>query len=473
MSEDVDSLLVFQTMNLSMRAEKVLRASGVPFEVLPLPKEITRGCSIAIGVSGQNLLTAAEVLDRANAPVEAVYRRPRDRWELAGEGETGTRQRPCFIYLDNNATTRPHPDVIRAVTDFLSKTEGNPSSVHSTGRRAREAVENARAAVARLIGADASDIVFTSGGTESNNMALFGVVATRAKNPHVITAKTEHSSVLEPCRKLEEWGARVTYLPVDANGVLDLEVLRQAISPETVLISIAYANNETGVIQPVRQIAEIARCHNVLFHTDAVQAAGKIPLDGNRDGADLLSLSAHKFHGLKGTGALYLRKGVTISPIIHGGGQERGLRPGTENTAGIIAMGEAAAIAIAELEQTARRTESLRDLLYEGISERFPWVKVNGHPTRRLPNTLSLCFRDISGEELVAFLDREGVCVATGSACASGQPEPSHVLLAMGLTEQEARSTVRFSLGRETSGEDIERTVYAVARIIGRYRRDM
>jgi len=473
MSEVVDSLLVFQTVNLSVRAEKVLRAAGVPFEVLPLPKEITRGCSIAIGVTGGILSTATDVLDRSNAPVEAVYRRAGDRWELAGEQDTAVSPRLCSIYLDNNATTRPHPDVIRAVTDFLSRNPGNPSSVHSSGRRAREALEDARAAVARLIGADASEIVFTSGGTESNNMALFGVLAARGNTAHIITAKTEHSSVLEPCHKLEKSGARVAYLPVDANGIVDLEALHQAVSPDTVLISIAYANNETGVIQPIREIAGIARRNNVLFHTDAVQAAGKIPLDVNRDGTDLLSFSAHKFQGLKGTGALYVRKGVTVSPLLHGGGQESGLRSGTENTVGIVAMGEAATLALNDLEETARRVESLRDLLYEGIAERFSWVKINGHPSRRLPNTLNLCFRDISGEELVAFLDKEGICVSTGSACASGEPEPSHVLLAMGLTEDEARSSVRFSLGRETSAEDIERTAQAVIRVVGRYHQSM
>jgi cysteine desulfurase len=470
MSELVDALLVFPTVNLSMGAEKILRAAGVPFEVLPLPKEITRGCSIAIGVSDGILSTATDVLDRSNAPVEAVYRRVDDRWELAEQQDTGAPPRPCSIYLDNNSTTRPDPDVIRAVTEFLSRNPGNPSSVHSSGRRAREALENARTAVARLIGADASEIVFTSGGTESNNMALFGVATARGDGCHIVTAKTEHSSILEPCRRLEESGVRVTYLPVDTNGIVDLEALRSAVTRDTVLISIAYANNETGVIQPVREIAEIASRNNVLFHTDAVQAAGKIPLDVNRDGADLLSLSAHKFHGLKGTGALYVRKGVTISSIIYGGGQERGFRSGTENAPGIVAMGESAAIALDKLDETARRIESLRDLLHEGIERRFPWVKINGHLTRRLPNTLNLCFRDISGEEIVAFLDKDGICVSTGSACASGQPEPSHVLLAMGLTEQEARSSVRFSLGRETSGEDIERTVEAVTRVIGRYR---
>lgn len=470
MSEVVNALLVFPTVNLCVRAEKVLRAAGVPFEVLPLPQEITRGCSIAIGVRGEDVATAADVLDKWNAPVEAIYRCAGDRWELAEEERIVTFPRLSSVYLDNNATTRPHPEVIRAVTEFLSQDAGNPSSVHSRGREAKEALENARAAVARLLGAESSEIVFTSGGTESNNTALFGVAATRGNDCHIITTKTEHSSILEPCRKLEESGARVTHLPVDANGIVDLEVLRREIEPNTALVSIAYANNETGVIQRIEEIAEAARNNNVVFHTDAVQAAGKISLDVKRDGPDLLSLSGHKFHGLKGTGALYVRNGVTISPMIHGGAQERGLRSGTENMVGIIAMGEAAKIALEELEETGRRLESLRNLLSTRIAEHFPWAKTNGHPTRRLPNTLNVCFRDISGEELVAFLDREGVCVSTGSACASGEPEPSHVLLAMGLTEQEARSSVRFSLGRETSEEDIERTVLALSRVIARYR---
>lgn len=472
MADVVDGLLVFSTVSLCLKAERILRASGIPFEVLPLPTEIIRGCSIAIGVSGENVTTAAEVLDQWNAPIEAIYKRAGDHWRLSGEEGTARSARLCPVYLDNNATTSPHPRVIRSVTEFLSQNSGNPSSVHSRGRQAKEALENARAAVARLIGANPSEIVFTSGGTEANNMALFGAVASRGSSCHVITTKTEHSSILEPCRKLEESGVRVTYVPVDANGIVDVDALGRAMEPNTALVTIAYANNETGVIQPVQEIAEIARDRHVVFHSDAVQAAGKIPLDVNREGPDMLSLSGHKFHGLKGTGALYVRTGVVISPMIHGGGQERGLRSGTENMAGIIAMGEAAAIALDEMEETARRLETLRDLLYGRMAEHLPWVKINGDLARRLPNTLNICFRDIRGEELVAFLDREGICVSTGSACASGGPESSHVLLAMGLTEREARSSVRFSLGRETSAGDIERAASAIVRIIARYHQE-
>ncbi len=480
MPETVDSLLVFQTVNLSMKAEKVLRAAGVPFNVLPLPKEITRGCSIAVGVARGNLPLAGEALDRANIPVEAIYSRRGETWE-AGWGHHISMVSPpdqfappattCSIYLDNNATTKPHPDVVRAVAGLLSEEPGNPSSLHSMGRRAKERVEQARESVARLIGAERSEIFFTSGGTESNNTALAGIAASQAtRGDHIITLKTEHSSVLRACQSLESRGIRVTYLPVNPDGLVDLETLHAAIRPETILISIAWANNETGVIQPIREIAEIARDNNMLFHTDAVQAAGKVPIDVKADGVDLLSLSAHKLYGLKGVGALYMRPGVRIDPLLHGGGQEAGLRSGTENVPGIVGMGVAAGIALDELAETSRRLRKLRDVLYEDLKERIPWVKINGHPSKRLPNTLNLCFGDISGEEIAAFLDKEAICVSTGSACSEGEPEPSHVLTAMGLTDEEAQSSIRFSLGRDTTAEDIQRTVQAVARIVRRYR---
>ncbi len=331
-------------------------------------------------------------------------------------------------------------------------------------------MEESRKAVAQLLGADKSEIVLTSGGTESNNMVLLGIAAGRAGDVgHIITTRTEHSSVLKPCQYLEGTGWRVTYLPVDSQGVIEPGDLCKAMEPGTLLISIAYANNETGVIQPIREMAEIARENKVLFHTDAVQAAGKIPLNVKRDGVDFLSLSAHKFHGLKGTGALYVRSGINLQPFLHGGGQEKGLRSGTENLAGIVAMGVAARLATKELGETSRRLRKLRDILYEDLKEKIPSVKINGHPSRRLPNTLNVCFGDINGEEIAAFLDREGICVSTGSACASGEPEPSHVLTAMGLTEEEAKSSIRFSLGRETTAEDIQRTVQAVAKIVQRY----
>jgi cysteine desulfurase len=470
MAENSDALLVFQTVSLSMRAEKVLRAAGIPFEVLALPKEITQGCSIAVGTTGEKLAPAVEALDQANTPVEAIYVRSADRWQPAGSVDEAALSERCSIYLDNNATTHPYPEVIQEVASFLAENPGNPSSVHRFGRQARERVEKAREMVARLIGAEKSEIVFTSGGTESNNMVLLGVATSQiSQGGDILTVATEHSSILEPCGQLEARGAKVTYLPVDSEGLVGVEALRRAIESHTILISVAYANNETGVIQPIKEIAEIAGENNVLFHTDAVQAVGKIPVDVKNDGIDLMSLSAHKFHGLKGTGALYIRNGVSIPPLLHGGGQEGGLRSGTENTVGIVAMGRAASIALRQLEETSQRIAWLRDTLYEGIRKEISWARLNGHSSRRLPNTLNLCFRDISGEEIAGFLDREGICVSTGSACASEEPEPSHVLLAMGLTEEEARSSVRFSLGRETTPQEIERTVEAVVRIVKRY----
>ncbi len=470
MPAPTELLLVFHTVNLSLKAEKVLRAAGVLFQVTALPKEITSGCSIVIGIGNENLAEARDALDEANLPIGAVYSRLGKKWELFS-GERQPERDNCFIYLDNNATTRPHPDVVRAVASWLSEEVGNPSSVHAVGRKTRKAVEAARDAVARLVGSDSSEIVFTSGGTESNNIALLGIAASRgAEGRHIMTLKTEHSSILEPCRRLEASGTKVTYLPVDSNGLVDLDDLRRAIEPGTVLISVAWANNETGVIQPIREIARIARQNSVLFHSDAVQAAGKIPLNVKDDGIDLLSISAHKFHGLMGAGTLYVRKGVAVHPILHGGGQEAALRSGTENVPGIIAMGVAATVVLAEPEETSRRLRKLRDILYEDLKEKIPWAKINGHPSRRLPNTLNLCFQDISGDEIAAFLDKEGICVSTGSACAAGEPEPSHVLLAMGLTEEQARSSIRFSLSRETTAEEIQRTVQAVARIVRRYR---
>lgn len=467
----VDTLLVFHTTNLAMTAEKVLRAAGVPFSVLPLPKEITAGCSLAIGVGEADLPQAKVALDEANVPVEAVYSRVEDLWETRIDQTTSSQERTCRIYLDNNATTRPDPEVVRALPAQLAENFGNPSSVHSAGRQARQALEKARAAVSALIGADPSEIVFTSGGTESNALALSGVLtAHNDRGDHIITTKTEHSSILRVCRHLESSGIPVTYLPVDSDGLVDPESIRQAMDRRTILISIAWANSETGVIQPIREIAQIARQNNILFHTDAVQAVGKIPVDVQAVGVDLFSLSAHKFHGLKGAGALYVRKGVSIHPLLHGGGQEGGLRSGTENVPGIVGMGIAAGIARRELEHSPPRQQELSDTLCQEIQQEFPWVRINGHPLQRLPNTLNLCFQNIRGEEMVAFLDKEGICVSTGSACGEHEPEPSHVLLAMGLTEEQARSSVRFSLGRDTADDDVCKTVAAVMKVVRRYR---
>jgi cysteine desulfurase len=466
----VDTLLVFHTTNLSMTGEKVLRAAGVDFQVLPLPKEIIAGCSLAIEIGEAALPQAKAALDEANVPLEAVYSRVGDRWETPTDQATPSRKKTCRIYLDNNATTPPDPEVVRALAAQLGENFGNPSSVHSAGRQARQALEKARAAVSALIGADPSEIVFTSGGTESNALALSGVLSAHSdRGDHIITTKTEHSSILQVCRHLESSGIRVTYLPVDSDGLVDPENIRQAIDRRTVLVSIAWANSETGVIQPIQEIAEIARQNRILLHTDAVQAVGKIPVDVQAAGVDLLSLSAHKFHGLKGVGALYIRKAISVVPLLHGGGQEGGLRSGTENVPGIVGMGMAAGIARRQLEHSPPRQQELRDILSREIRDEFPWVTINGHVSQRLPNTLNLCFQNIRGEEMVAFLDKEGICVSTGSACGEGEPEPSHVLMAMGLTDEQARSSVRFSLGRDTADDDVRKAVAAVTKVVRRY----
>jgi cysteine desulfurase len=470
MKEVIDALLVFQTVNLSLKAEEVLRGSGIRFQVLPLPKEIARGCSIAIGLTQGDLSTATDAVEQANIAVDHAYLKEEDAWHPLSPARSDVSP-ACEVYLDNNATTRPHPDVVRAVASLVSEDFGNPSSVHSAGRRARRHIAHAREAVAALIAADPAEIFFTSGGTEANSTALLGVAAARSgRGNHIITLNTEHSSVLKPCEYLEQAGMRVTYLPVEKNGLVVPSRLREAITTETILISVAYANSETGVLQPIRELAEIAAANRIPFHTDAVQMPGRLSLNVRDANVDLLSLSAHKFQGLKGTGCLYVRNDLEIHPLLRGGGQERGLRSGTENVPGIVGMGVAADIARNDLPAASPRLRRLRDDLWQGIKDVFPRAKLNGHPSKRLPNTLNVCFRSISGEEVAAFLDQEGICVSTGSACATGEPEPSHVLTAMGLTKKEARSSIRFSLGCDTTPHHIERTIAALEGIIRRYR---
>jgi cysteine desulfurase len=375
------------------------------------------------------------------------------------------------IYLDYNATTPVAPDVLDGMLPFLSGDYGNAASIHTPGQRARAALDTARQQVAALIGARPQEIVFTSGGTESDNHAVFGAVAATEQRPaHVITTAIEHEAVLHACEELERQGILVTFVGVSRAGVVDVEAVRSAIRLETVLISVMHANNEAGSVQPIAELGRLARQHKIVLHTDAVQSAGKITIDVNALGVDLLTLSAHKFYGPKGIGALYVRSGSKVRQILFGGHHQRGFRPGTENVAGAVGMGKAAEIAREQLHSYAERVTALRDRLEAGILQRVPDCNVNGAAAERVANTTNFCFSGIEGEALVIALDLKGIAISTGAACSSGAVEPSHVLLAMGLTADEARSSVRFSLGRHTTPQEIDSTVEAVTAAVTQLR---
>jgi len=369
------------------------------------------------------------------------------------------------VYLDYNATTPVDPQVLDAMLPYFSGDFANASSIHSPGQRARAAVETAREQVAALIGARPQEIVFTSGGTESDNHAIFGSVAqallpvrlsaTPHPPSHLITTTIEHEAVLNTCQSLEKQGADVTYLLVDRAGQVDLGAVRQAIRPETVLITVMQANNELGTIQPLEEIGRIANEHKIYFHTDAVQSAGKIPIDVKALSVDLLSLSGHKLYAPKGVGALYVRSGTRLRQLLYGGHHQRGFRPGTENVAGIVGLGKAAEIARGSLVSDAQRISSLRDKLEHGLLDRIPQTRVNGGAAPRTPNTANIMFAGIEGEALVIALDLKGLACSVGAACSSGAVEPSHVLTAIGVTQEEAKSSLRFSLGRHTTDSEI------------------
>ncbi len=359
--------------------------------------------------------------------------------------------------MDNAATTSLKPEVLEAMMPYLTGKYGNASTLYLEGREAREAVEQARERTARALGAEPEEIYFTSGGTEADNWAIKGVAfARREKGNHIITSQIEHHAVLHPCEYLEKHGFRVTYLPVDSDGLVDPGDVSRAIEQDTVLVSIMFANNEIGTIEPVAEIARICREKGVLFHTDAVQAVGHVPVNVEKLGVDLLSLSAHKFHGPKGIGALYVRKGVRLDPFIHGGGQERNRRAGTENVAGIVGLGAAIELASSSLEERAARIAALRDKLIGGVLEKVPDVRLNGHRTMRLPGNAHFCFRFIEGESLLLNLDVKGVSASSGSACTSGSLEPSHVLLALGLPHEMAAGSLRLTLGDDNTQEDVD-----------------
>jgi cysteine desulfurase len=375
------------------------------------------------------------------------------------------------IYLDNNATTAVAPEVFETMRPYLVEEYGNASSIHWYGQQAKSAVERAREQVARLINARPSELVFTSGGTESDNAAIFGVVeAARSEPKHVVSTAIEHHAVLNTCQALEKSGVKVTYVRVGSSGVVDPDDVRRALRPETVLISVMHANNELGTLQPLEEIGRIARERDICFHTDAVQSVGKVPVDVEKFGVDLLSLSAHKLHGPKGVGAMYIRKGTFLRPLLYGGHHERDRRPGTENTPGIVGLGKAAELALARLEEEALRVGSLRDRLEQGILREVPLAAINGGSAQRLPNTSNVRFDYIEGEGFVISLDLRGIACSTGAACSSGSLEPSHVLSAIGRSPEEARSSIRFSLSRFNTAEEIDITLEILPKVVEQLR---
>ena len=376
------------------------------------------------------------------------------------------------IYFDNAATTAVEPEVVETMLPYFTEAFGNASSPHGYGRSARKEMEKARDQVASLIGAQPEEIIFTSGGTESDNLALFGVLeAQEKKGKHIITSLVEHHAVLHTCEYLEKIGkAEVTYLPVDENGLVDPQAVEKAIRPDTVLISIMLANNEIGTIQPIAEIGKIAKKHQVTLHTDAVQAVGAISVDVNELNVDLLTLTAHKIYGPKGIGALFVRKGTRIKPLIHGGSHERNLRAGTESVVQIIGLGKAAEIAQRELKENGERITKLRDYIVSEVLEKVPYSRLNGDGIRRLPNNVNMSFSFLEGEALLLMLDMKGIACSSGSACTSGSLDPSHVLLAIGLDHETAHGSLRITLGRHSTKEEADYLIQELPPIVARLR---
>ena len=382
-----------------------------------------------------------------------------------------------LVYLDNSATTSTAPDVVAAMLPYFSEQMGNAQSVHSFGQRAKAALEKARRQVATLIGAAPTEIVFVSGGTEADNLAIRGIAeASGQRRGHIITTEIEHPAVLATARALEEQGVAVTYLPVSRGGLVDVAQVGRAIREDTVLVSIMHANNETGTIQPIEEIGKLlgeahAAGHTrIYFHTDAVQSVGKLPVNIHSLGVDMLSMSAHKIHGPKGIGALYVRKGVRLGKILFGGHHERDRRPGTENIPAIVGFGTACELAGASLEARMSRIADLRDYLERELNDRIPGVRANGDPLARLPNISNLSFEGVDGESLLIALDLKGVAVSTGSACSSGSLEPSHVLTALGLSREQVRGSLRFSFSQYTTRQEIDYVVQVLVEIVDRLR---
>lgn len=376
------------------------------------------------------------------------------------------------VYLDHSATTPVDPEVAAIMMTYYTEKYGNPSSVHAFGREAKQALEQARNQVAELIGAESREITFTSGGTEADNLAILGTAqALREKGKHIITSCIEHHAVLETCEYLEKNGFDLTVIPVDEEGVISVDAVKKAIRPDTILITIMHANNEVGSIQPIAEIGKLAKEHGIVFHVDAVQSLGKIPINVEEMKVDLLTVSSHKIYGPKGVGALYVRKGVRLVPLVYGGGQERKRRSGTENTPGIIGFGKACELAGKRMAEDAEKQRKLRDKLMNGIVERIEYVKVNGPAgEKRLPNNVNISIRYVEGESLLLSLDMLGIAASSGSACTSGSLDPSHVLLGMGLVHEIAHGSLRFSLGRQNTEEDIDYVLEQLPKIVERLR---
>ncbi|SDH92983.1 cysteine desulfurase NifS [Desulfosporosinus hippei] len=376
------------------------------------------------------------------------------------------------VYLDHSATTPVDPEVASVMMTYYTEKYGNPSSVHGFGREAKQALEQARTQVAELIGANPKEITFTSGGTEADNLAILGTAeALRTKGKHIITSCIEHHAVLETCEHLEKNGFDLTVIPVDEEGVISVDAVQKAIRPDTILITVMHANNEVGSIQPIAEIGKLAKEHGIVFHVDAVQSLGKIPVNVDEMNVDLLTVSSHKIYGPKGVGALYVRKGVRIVPLVHGGGQERKRRSGTENTPGIIGFGKACELAGQRMAEDAQKQTKLRDKLMNGILDRIEFVKVNGPlGEKRLPNNVNVSIRYVEGESLLLSLDMLGIAASSGSACTSGSLDPSHVLLGMGLIHEIAHGSLRFSLGRQNTEEEIDNVLEQLPKIVERLR---
>ena len=376
-----------------------------------------------------------------------------------------------YIYLDNAATTKTSPEVVAAMLPYFTENYGNPSSVYEFAGISKKAVSDSRRTIAEMLGAKENEIYFTAGGSESDNWALKATAeAYQNKGKHIITTKIEHHAILHTAQYLEKKGFEVTYLNVDENGTVKLEELKKAIRPDTILISVMFANNEIGTIQPIKEIGAIARENGILFHTDAVQAFGQIPINVDEYGIDMLSASGHKLNGPKGIGFLYIRKGVKIRSFVHGGAQERKRRAGTENVPGIVGIGKAAELAAKTMEERTAKERELRDYLITRILDEVPYTRLNGHRTNRLPNNANFSFQFIEGESLLILLDGDGICGSSGSACTSGSLDPSHVLRAIGLPHEIAHGSLRLTLSDETTKEDMDYVVESVKRIVERLR---